>query len=164
MQERYLRGEKFKFKDEDGSIKEGGDWYFFDSEKFFDAEVLHKADILDAFSAAASAASATSTTPSIGLPAYPGLVYIGPGIFFSTGGATYEMTQENRATLVAAIKGNAAISWSYSPWRARKLGAGAQSGNGSSSSSAAAPAAITVRVADTRAQLIPDLTLTLPLK
>lgn len=159
MQENYLRREKFKFKDDDGSIKEGGDWYFFDSEKFFGGEVFHTAEIQDALSAAASAASATSTTPSVGLPAYPGLIYIGPGIFFSTGGATYEMTQENRATLVAAIKGNAAISWSYSPWRARKLGAGAQSGNGS-----AAPAAITVSVADTRAQLIPDLTLTLPLK
>ena len=162
MQENYLRREKFKFKDDDGSIKEVGDWYFYDSEKFFGGEVVHTAEIQDALSAAASAASATSITPSIGLPAYPGLVYIGPGVFFSTGGATYEMTQENRATLVAAIKGNAAISWSYSPWHARKLGVGAQSGNGSAA--AAAPAAITVSVADTRAQLFPDLTLTLPLK
>ena len=161
MQERYLRGEKFKFKDEDGSIKEGGDWYFFDSEKFFDAEVLHKADILDAFSAAASATEATDATPSVGLPAYPGLIYIGPGIRFTTGGITYNMNDAHRATLEAAVKADQPVSWSYSPALARKYGAGNPSAPGSSATTSAT---VTIRILDTHAQLIPDLSFSVQLK
>ena len=161
MQENYLRREKFKFKDDDGSIKEGGDWYFFDSEKFFDAEVLHKADILDAFSAAASAAEATGATPSVGLPAYPGLIYIGPGVRFTTGGTTYDMTEANRAVLEAATRAGEDISWSYSPALARKHGAGNPSAPGSS---ATPSATVTIRILDTHAQIIPDLSFTLEIK
>lgn len=46
LQENYLREEKYKYLDEsDGSIKEGGEWYFFDTDKFFEYEVLHKAEV-----------------------------------------------------------------------------------------------------------------------
>ena len=161
MQERYLRGEKFKFKYEDGSIKEGGDWYFFDSEKFFDAEVLHKADILDAFSAAAPAVSAINNTASINLPTFRGLVYYGPGICFTTGGTTYDMTEANRATLEAAVKADQPVSWSYSPALARKHGAGNPSAPGSS---ATPSATVTIRILDTHAQIIPDLSFSVQLK
>ena len=35
VQENYLREETFKYVDEeDGSIKDGGQWYFFDTDKF----------------------------------------------------------------------------------------------------------------------------------
>ena len=150
MQERYLRPETFKYKDDDGTIKDGGTWYFYDSDKFFDAEILHKADILNAFSAAASATEATDATPSVGLPAYPGLVYIGPGIYFTAGGKEYEMTAANRAALEAATRAGEDITWRYSPARARKYGIPAQ-------------AAITIRILDTHAQLVPDLSFAIQL-
>ena len=161
MQERYLRPETFKYKDDDGTIKDGGTWYFYDSDKFFDAEILHKADILSAFSAAAPTASATNNTASINLPTFRGLVYSGPGICFTTGGTTYDMTEANRATLEAAVKADQPISWSYSPALARKHGAGNPSAPGSS----ATPSAIvTIRILDTHAQTVPDLSFTIQLK
>lgn len=62
------------------------------------------------------------------------------------------MTEANRATLETAVKADQPISWSYSPSRARKYGVPSQ---GSS---------VTVRILDTRAQAVPDLSFTIQLK
>lgn len=50
MQERYLRAERFKYKDpEDGNIKDGEHWYFIDSDKFIQEEILHETEVKAAF-------------------------------------------------------------------------------------------------------------------
>ena len=90
------------------------------------------------------------------LPFYPGLIYDGPGIFFSVSGQEYEMTETNRAALEQAIKSGSDIAWTYSPSRARKYGVSSQADGG------AAPSVV-LRVLDTKAQLVPDISFTVQL-
>lgn len=149
MQQKYFRGERWKFKDDDGVIKEGDYWYFIDGEKFIVSEILHKTDILQALSAAAPISSSTAETPSVALPTHPGLIYEGPGIYFTANGQEYEMTEANRAVLESAVKSGVDLIWRYSPARARKYG---NSGS------------LTVHVLDTKAQIVPDVTFSVDLK
>ena len=149
MQQKYFRGERWKFKDDDGVIKEGDYWYFIDGEKFIESEILHKTDILQALSAAAPISSSTAETPSVALPSHPGLIYEGPGIYFTANGQEYEMTGTNRTILESAVKSGADLTWSYSPTRARKYGI---------------PPSLTVHILDTKAQIVPDVTFSVELK
>lgn len=140
LQENYLREEKFKYVDEtDGSIKEGGEWYFFDTDKFFEHEVLHKADVDTAL------AAFSDDKP---LPSGYGLCYIGPGIQFEVAGTSYDMTEANRAKFEAAWKADpASVKWYFNPASAAAFGA-----SGSVN--------VQVRVLDKDARLIPDISRT----
>ena len=133
MQERYLRPENFKYKDEEGTIKEGGLWYFFKTDEFLKEEVLHEPEVV----------AALQNTPK-SLPSQGGLCYEGPGIQFTIDGSTYDMTEDNRSTLENAVKTEKEIVWSYNSDRARKYGV-------SESNS------ITVKVMDRQAHLVPDV-------
>jgi len=141
LQENYLREEKFKYVDEtDGSIKEGGEWYFFDTDKFFEHEVLHKADV------DAALAASEGDKP---LPSGYGLCYSGPGIQFEVAGTSYDMTETNRAKFEAAWKADpASVKWYFNPTSAAASGA-----SGSVN--------VQVRVLDKDARLIPDISRTI---
>lgn len=140
LQENYLREEKFKYVDEtDGGIKEGGEWYFFDTDKFFEYEVLHKAEVDAALAASGD---------DIPLPSGYGLCYTGPGIQFEVAGTSYDMTEANRATFEAVWKADpASVKWYFNPTSAAAFGA---SGNVN----------VEVRVLDKDARLIPDISRT----
>lgn len=143
MQDEYLRAEKFKYKDDDGVIKEGGDWYFFDSDKFFKSEILHESEIKQILTDAAKTIS-EGTSSSVSLPVYPGLIYSGPGIFFAVDGTTYEMTSGNQTVLEAAIKSGSDIQWSYNPYRVTEYGISETN-------------TIMVQFVDTKARVVPDV-------
>ena len=146
MQERYLREETFKYKDPaDGLVKNGGKWYFIDSDKFIEEEILHKAEVLALLN------NAPGSQSIIELSGFPGACYEGPGIYFSVDGTTYEMTGANRGTLESAVRSGSAVSWTYSADRARKYGV---SGGKT----------ITVHVMDKQARLIPDVSMTVQVK
>ena len=145
----FLIPQYFQHKNDDGTIENAGIWYFFNTEKFFDVEILHKADILQALSSAAPISSATAETHSVALPTYPGLIYEGPGIYFTANGQEHEMTGSNRTVLELAIKSGADLTWRYIPTRARKYGI---------------PPSLTVHVLDTKAQIVPDVTFSVELK
>ncbi|MBR3075768.1 MAG: hypothetical protein IKH11_08485, partial [Bacteroidales bacterium] len=140
LQENYLREEKFKYVDEtDGSIKDGGDWYFFDTDKFFENEVLHKAEV------DAALAASGGDKP---LPSGYGLFYTGPGIQFEAAGSRYDMTEANRATFEAVWKEDpASVKWYFNSASATASGA-----SGSVN--------VQVRVLDKDARLIPDISRT----
>ena len=147
MQDEYLRVEKFKYKDTDGVIKEGGDWYFFDSDKFLKSEILHEAEIKQILTDAAKTISEGSSS-SVSLPAYPGLIYSGPGIFFAVDGTTYEMTSGNQTVLETAIKSGSDIQWSYNPNRVTEYGISETN-------------TIVVQFVDTKAQVVPDVSVSI---
>lgn len=147
LQDEYLRVEKFKYKDTDGVIKEGGDWYFFDSDKFLKSEILHEAEIKQILTDAAKTISEGSSS-SVSLPAYPGLIYSGPGIFFAVDGTTYEMTSENQTVFESAIKSGSDIQWSYNPNRVTEYGISETN-------------TIVVQFVDTKAQVVPDVSVSI---
>lgn len=138
--ERYLREDVYRYKDTDGQIKDGGKWYFFDTDKFLKDEVLHRE--------AVEAVLSGIDQEDIELPSTCGLTYEGAGIRFTTEGETYDMTEENRAALEDAVKSGNEVTWLYSPLRARKYGI---SGNHT----------IAVSVMDKAGNLVPDVTLDL---
>lgn len=141
MIEKYFREETYRYKDpDDGQIKDGGKWYFFDTDKFLKDEVLHREAVAAALSGIAQ--------EDIELPSTCGLTYEGAGIRFTTEGETYDMTEENRAALEDAVKSGNEVTWLYSPLRARKYGI---SGNHT----------IAVSVMDKAGNLVPDVTLDL---
>ena len=141
MQQNYLLEDTFKYKDpEDGVIKDGGTWYFFNTEKFLKEEVLHRAEV----------EAALDGSPQ-SLPSMGGLYYEGKGIQFSCGGQTYDMIEDNRSVLENAVKSGQEIQWTYSPDRARKFGV---SGNNT----------VTVRVMDKQARFIPDISMSVQVK
>ena len=147
LQDEYLRVEKFKYKDTDGVIKEGGDWYFFDSDKFLKSEILHEEEIKQILTDAAKTISEGSSS-SVSLPAYPGLIYSGPGIFFAVDGTTYEMTSGNQTVLETAIKSGSDIQWSYNPNRVTEYGISETN-------------TIIVQFVDTKAQVVPDVSVSI---
>ena len=134
MQENYFRAEKMKYKDDDGVVKEGGDWHFFKTDEFIASEILQKNAVDAAFS---------SSARNIDLPSSGGLCYIGPGIQFEVDGTAYEMTEKNRSTLVSAVSAGKNIRWTFN----RELAEKYTTGN----------ADITVRILDHAAELIPDI-------
>ena len=141
ISEKYLIEDTYRYKDpDDGQLKDGGKWYFFDTDKFLKDEVLHREAVEAALSGIAQ--------EDIELPSTCGLTYEGAGIRFTTEGETYDMTEENRAALEDAVKSGNEVTWLYSPLRARKYGI---SGN----------ITITVSVMDKAGDLVPDVSLTL---
>ena len=136
MLDTYLWGQHLKYKDEnDGTIKEGNLKYRIDTQKFIHNEILHESEVKSAF----------QNNPQ-SLPSTNGLYYEGKGIQFTVDGQTYDMTEENRATLENAVKSGKEITWTYNSDRAKKYGVTSEN-------------TITVRVMDTKARLIPDITL-----
>lgn len=134
MQENYFRAEKMKYKDDDGVVKEGGDWHFFKTDEFIASEILQKNAVDAAFS---------SSARIIDLPSSGGLCYIGPGILFAIDGTTFEMTEENRSTLVSAVSAGKDIKWTFNRELAENYATGS--------------ADITIRVLDHSGALIPDI-------
>lgn len=134
MQENYFRAEKMKYKDDDGVVKEGGDWHFFKTDEFIASEILQKNAVDAAFSGSAQV---------IDLPSSGGLCYIGPGIQFEVDGTAYEMTEKNRSTLTSALSAGKSIKWTFNRELAEKYATGS--------------ADITVRILDHAAELIPDI-------
>lgn len=150
LQENYLREETFKYVDDsDGSIKDGEQWYFFNTDKFFEYELLQK----EAVDAAVEKIAGQAGNDAVVLPSGYGLCYTGPGVQFEVEGVKYDMTEENRAAFETAWSADpSAIKWYFSPLQALVYGA---SGN----------AELTVGVLDTSASLIPDISraITVPL-
>ena len=134
MQENYFRAEKMKYKDDDGVVKEGGDWHFFKTDEFIASEILQKNAVDAAFSSSARV---------IDLPSSGGLCYIGPGILFAIDGTTFEMTEEDRSTLVSAVSAGKDIKWTFNRELAENYATGS--------------ADITIRVLDHSGALIPDM-------
>ena len=134
MQENYFRVEKMKYKDDDGVVKEGGDWHFFKTDEFIASEILQENAVDAAFSSSAQV---------IDLPSSGGLCYIGPGIQFEVDGTAYEMTETNRSTLTSALSAEKDIRWTFNRELAGKYATGT--------------ADITVRILDHAGELIPDI-------
>ena len=134
MQENYFRAEKMKYKDDDGVVKEDGDWHFFKTDEFIASEILQKNAVDAAFS---------SSARNIDLPSSGGLCYIGPGIQFEVDGTAYEMTETNRSTLTSALSAGKDIRWTFNRELAGKYATGT--------------ADITVRILDHAGELIPDI-------
>lgn len=134
MQENYFRAEKMKYKDDDGVVKEGGDWHFFKTDEFIASEILQENAVDAAFSSSAQV---------IDLPSSGGLCYIGPGIQFEVDGTAYEMTETNRSTLTSAVSAGKSIKWTFNRELAGKYATGT--------------ADITVRILDHAGELIPDI-------
>ena len=135
MREKYFRAEKMRYKDEDGTVKEGGDWHFFKTDDFIANEILHNETVDSAFS---------SASEEINLPSVGGLCYFGPGVLFEVSGVVYEMTDANRDVLVSAVSEGKEIKWTFSRAVAKKYVSGS--------------AEISIRVMDHDACLIPEVT------
>ena len=134
--DKYLRDETFKYRDDyDDSIRDGEKWYFFKTDDFIHNEILHETEVK----------SALQNTPQ-SLPSTNGLYYEGKGIQFTVDGQTFDMTEENRSTLENAVKSGKEITWIYNSDQAKKYGVTGDN-------------TITVRVMDTKARLIPDISL-----
>ena len=146
LQENYLREETFKYVDDsDSSIKDGGLWYFFNTDKFFAYEVLQK-DAVDA--AVEKISGQAGNDASVALPGGYGICYTGPGVQFEVAGNRLDMTEENRAAFEAAWTADpSAVKWYFSPLQALIYGASGTS-------------ELTVGVLDTSAHLIPDVSRT----
>lgn len=138
MKSDYLIQDTFKYKNDQGETVDGEHWYFFDTEKFIREEILHKMEV----------ESALSGSGTVALPSVGGLCYEGPGIQFSIGQTTYDSVESNRAILEAAVVAGTPVEWTFNPARAQSYGI-------------SGPVAITVRVMDTHARVVPDVCLTL---
>ena len=134
MQEKYFRAEKMRYKDEDGTVKEGGDWHFFKTDVFIANEILHN----DAVDSALS-----SGTEEIVLPSAGGLCYTGPGIQFEVDGVVHEMTDSNRDVFISSVSDGKEIKWTFNRSIANKY--------------ASESTDINIRIMDRDASLIPDI-------
>ena len=137
MKSMYLIQDTFKYKNDQGEIVDGEHWYFFDTDKFIREEILHKAAVESALSG-----SGTVILPSVG-----GLCYEGPGVQFTIGQTSYDSVESNRSVLEAAVVAGTPVEWSYDPARAQLYGI-------------SGPVTIIVRVMDTHAHVVPDVSLT----
>ena len=139
MKSNYLIQDTFKYKNDQGEIVDGEHWYFFDTDKFIREEILHESAVESALSG-----SGTVVLPSVG-----GLCYEGPGVQFTIGDDTYESVEANRSVLEAAVIVGTPVEWSHNPALAEQI------------YGISGTVTITVRVMDTHAQVVPDVTLTL---
>ena len=136
MLDTYLWGQHLMYKDEnDGTIKEGNLKYRIDTRKFIHNEILHETEVKSAF----------RNTPQ-SLPSTGGLYYEGKGIQFAVDGQTYDMTEENRATLENVVKSGKEVTWTYNADQAKKYGVSGEN-------------TVSVGVMDRQARLIPDISL-----
>ena len=141
MLDTYLHGEPLKYKDEtDGTIKEGNLKFRIDTRKFIHEEILHEAEVKSAFQGKPQS-----------LPSQGGLYYEGMGIQFTLEGNTYDMTEENRTALETAVMSGKEITWTYNADQAKKYGVTGEN-------------SITVLVMDTKARIIPDLSITVQVR
>lgn len=123
-----------RYKDEDGTVKEGGDWHFFKTDVFIANEILHN----DAVDSALS-----SGTEEIVLPSAGGLCYTGPGIQFEVDGVVHEMTDSNRDVFISSVSDGKEIKWTFNRSIANKY--------------ASESTDINIRIMDRDASLIPDI-------
>lgn len=135
MLDNYLREETFKYKNDDWNIVDGDKWYFFDTDKFLNNEILHKSDI-DAIQL---------TGDEVVLPSVPGIIYEGEGIQFEYGGQKYDVSDTSHLT--SALTSDVSIRWFWNKPRFRKYG-GTRS------------ATIKAQYVDTRGKAVPDVSLT----
>lgn len=110
MIDNYLRAETMKFKDESGSIQNGDKWYFFDTAKFLDEELLHKKTI----------EGIKLNADEVALPSIADICYTGKGIMFEYNGQKYDITDS--AHLKAALTSGATIRYFWNKKLYRKYG------------------------------------------
>ena len=134
MIDNYLREDTFKYKNDEWNIVDGDKWYFFDTSKFLNNEILHKSDI-DAIQL---------NSDDVELPNNVGIIYEGVGIQFEYNGQRYDVT--DTAHLTSALASAAPLRWFWSKARFRKYG-----GTGSVN--------LTAKYVDTHGKAVPDVTL-----
>lgn len=132
----YLISERFKYQDENGELVDGEHWHEFNTQKFMETELLHKAEI----------EGLALSGEEVQLPSTEGLCYVGKGIQFEYAGKRYDMDGENREVFLEAVAaGGVRWFWNRDAWR--KYG-------GKSSAS------FDVYLVDKSGQAIPDCHLT----
>lgn len=143
MYNNYLTKKKFQYKDEttNWELVDGDYWYFIDIWKLLKNELL-QADKLN---------DIQFDKDSIELPDGKGICYTGKGVQFTIDGNTYDMTEENRTTLENAVKSGKEITWTYNADQAKKYGVTGEN-------------SITVQVMDTKARIIPDLSISVQVR
>ena len=110
MIEKYLRAETFKYKNDEGNIVNGDKWYFYDTEKFLNEEILHKSTI-DAI---------ILNAEDVALPSITDICYTGKGVQFEYNGQRYDIT--DTAHLKAALTSNRPIQYFWNKTRYLKYG------------------------------------------
>ena len=100
MQNKYFLPETFKYKDTDWTIKNGGTWYFFNSDKFRDEELLHKSEI----------EAVQLSSDIVQLPSGIGLCYEWAWIQFEYNWLKYDFTEENKSKFMDIVANND-IKW-----------------------------------------------------
>ena len=138
MLDKYLRAETFKYKNDEGDIVDGDKWYFYDTEKFLNEEILHRKDI-DAVRLNAE---------DVPLPSITGISYTGQGVQFEYNGKRYDIT--DAAHLKAALTSGATLRWFWNKTRYLKYG-GIPS----------AQVTITAQYIDTHGCAVPDVACTI---
>lgn len=143
MYNNYLTKKKFQYKDEttNWELVDGDYWYFIDIWKLLKNELL-QADKLN---------DIQFDKDSVELPDGKGICYTGKGVQFSIDGNTCDMTEENRTTLENAVKSGKEITWTYNADQAKKYGVTGEN-------------SITVQVMDTKARIIPDLSISVQVR
>lgn len=134
MIDNYLREETFKYKNDEGDIVDGDKWYFFDTAKFLDNEILHKSDIN----------AIQLNLDDVELPNLVGIIYEGVGIQFEYDGKRYDVT--DTAHLNTALTSGSPLRWFWNKDRFRKYG-------GTDS------VTITAQYVDTQGRTVPDVKL-----
>ena len=134
----YLIQEKFQYKDEttNWELRDGDYRYFIDIQPLLDNELLQK----DKFNAILFNAD------EVALPSGNGICYVGKGIQLEYDGQKYDITVNNQAVILKALKsGNA--KWYWNRDRFLKYGG-------------AATVTFAVYITDINGNKIPNLTLT----
>lgn len=81
----YLSAETYKYKHDNGDITEEGQWYFYNTDKFIEQEILYKSEI-DAVAL---------NSDDVELPSHSGLCYIGQGIQIKYNGTRYNIADQS---------------------------------------------------------------------
>ena len=134
----YLREETFQYMDEttNGQLADGGQWYFIEIQQLLDNELL-QATLLN---------NLQLNADEVELPSGKGLYYTGKGVQFEYEGQRFDSTKANLDLLTEAMK-SGSVKWYWNKDRFRKYG-------GKNT------VTLDVVIADTNANLIPDLHLT----
>ena len=143
MYNNYLTKKTFQYKDEttNWELVDGDYWYFIDIWKLLKNELL-QADKLN---------DIQFDKDSVELPDGKGICYTGKGVQFTIDGQTFDITEETRATLENAVISGKEITWTYNAEQAKKYGVTCEN-------------SITVKVMDTKARIIPDLSMTIQVR
>lgn len=106
LQQEYLRGEKYKYADDDGNILDGENWYFINNEKFNDEEFLCRTEF-EKLSFAGQQDVKLPVHNFFGTTAYEG-----PGIQFEVDGVRYSMSDKaSHSKLKTFLADGKSIAW-----------------------------------------------------